>query len=754
MKLKNSHILLIVMSIFLLISIGSVCASDVATDADVQLADDGSNNVVLTDDISTPISENTTQKINTTIVSQDVKINKGETATLNVSVKDNESNNINVANDEITVLEGNTTLKSNYVNSSIILTDTLSVGNHSLIINYLGNENYTSSSTSILLSIAGDYTLVTPDSVKINGTNKVIIPINLTDSVNVYKINKEDLTLILSYKDGNDTINKTITDYEINDGSLNFNYDLTVNSCNLIINYLEENKTLTKTVALKKTINAKIVPINLEAEYASGNFTFKLIDTDTNQTLANKKLSYTIITGSINTGGSVTTDSEGIATIDNSKLTIYTMSNGTISSGGYITVGKQLFSIKGDDSSISASEIKNNFTVTKANINIVIKPYKEYYGSSEKVIINVTNAKTGGAMKNILIHLNIPNTSSKDYYFYTDQNGTSQINVSALVGGTYKLSVSNNDTANINYKNTSGSITILKLPAKITTKDYTLYYNSGNTATIKVTDKTTGKALSGVYVLVQLFTGSKSTYYIIQTQNDGTITFSAPLSVGTHKMVVTLADNRYDASAVTKKITVKKATAKISASKTTAYYKQGKYLVVKLTNSKNGKAIYSAKLTIKVYVSSTKYYSYTGTTGANGKLNLQINYKPGTYNVEIIKGESTNYTASSITTKIIVKKAPAKLTPTKLSAKKGASKYFKVTVKNKKTKKVISGVKVKIKVYTGKKYKTYTVKTNSKGIAKINVKSLKVGTHKVVVTSANKYVTAKTAKSSIKITKK
>ena len=89
-----------------------------------------------------------------------------------------------------------------------------------------------------------------------------------------------------------------------------------------------------------------------------------------------------------------------------------------------------------------------------------------------------------------------------------------------------------------------------------------------------------------------------------------------------------------------------------------------------------------------------------------------------------------------------------------MTAKKGVKKYFKVTVKNTKTKKVIKGVKVKIKVYTGKKYKTYTVKTNSKGIANLNVKSLKVGSHKVVVSSANKYCVAKTAKSTIKITKK
>jgi DNA-binding Xre family transcriptional regulator len=58
-------------------------------------------------------------------------------------------------------------------------------------------------------------------------------------------------------------------------------------------------------------------------------------------------------------------------------------------------------------------------------------------------------------------------------------------------------------------------------------------------------------------------------------------------------------------------------------------------------------------------------------------------------------------------------------------------------LKNKATKKIISNVKVKIKVYSGKKYKTYTVKTNKKGIAKINTNKLKTGKHKVVISSKN-----------------
>jgi len=77
---------------------------------------------------------------------------------------------------------------------------------------------------------------------------------------------------------------------------------------------------------------------------------------------------------------------------------------------------------------------------------------------------------------------------------------------------------------------------------------------------------------------------------------------------------------------------------------------------------------------------------------------------------------------------------------------------FKVTVKDKKTKKPVKGIKLKIKVYTGKKSKIYSVKTNKNGIAKISTKKLSKGTHKVVVkVKATKKYKGKTVKSSIKI---
>ena len=63
--------------------------------------------------------------------------------------------------------------------------------------------------------------------------------------------------------------------------------------------------------------------------------------------------------------------------------------------------------------------------------------------------------------------------------------------------------------------------------------------------------------------------------------------------------------------------------------------------------------------------------------------------------------------------------------------------YMKITIKNKTSKKPVSNLKIKVKVYTNKKYKTFNLKTNDEGIAKLPTKNIKLGQHKFVITSSN-----------------
>ncbi len=936
MKLKNSYILLIVMAIFLLVSIGSVCASEDIT-TDVNLANDESD-VVLADDTNAGTTADITQKIDTSIESSDVKINEKEDKIINLTVNDNESKPINDINKgNLTVSENNKTIGFSYNNSQITITDKLNVGNHSLIINYLGNNIYKNSTTKIILSIFGDNTLEVPSTASSNG-NTVEIPIKLTNGVddNTNLLNSSNTKIEISYKNGNATLNVeeilsknkltidvagkvpatlivnytennktiskkvsikylsqinaiessdinekdnltfkvTVLDNENNpianitksnltiDGVKDFKYNSTTNEVlitgltkgvhNLLITYkgnelfnasskstvvnvrgsvdinvnetsinvnstkkgeitiinitngidtfpvIKDNMTISvsskngnntttinvksfeikngkllfelengdfttatltinynngeslKNITLNRIFNAKIEALNTVNEYQHGNFTFKLTDVDTNTPLSKKELSlYTV--GNIKAGFSANTNENGIATFITSHLYEFDNANSSFTMR-QLDVGNHEVELSTKDA-IKSTALKVNLTIKKANINIKIDKFKEEYGTNKNVTITVTNANDGQPVPSIILHLNMPQTSGKDYYFQTDANGQSKISVTQLVGGTYNITVSNNDTKNINKQTEEDSITIVPKPAKLAiTSSLTIYYNSGNTVTIKLTDAKTGKALSGIYIKIQ-FDNAES-YLLGQTDKKGQITLQVSLDMGKHKIVVDTADNRYSASQLTKFISVKKASGTFTAPKVTAYYKQGKYFTITLKNSKTKKPIYDAKVNIRIYISSSQYYNYNGNTGYNGQLKLLIDLKPGTYKVEIRGADSKDYTAKMLTSKIVVKKAPTKLIPTKLTAKKGVKKFFKVTVKNTKTKKVIPTIKIKIKVYTGKKSKTYTVKTNKKGIAYFNVKSLKVGTHKVVVTSANKYCVAKAAKSTIKITKK
>lgn len=650
---------------------------------------------------------------------------------------------INVTVNNTKVYSNGKEIKFTYNDSSIILNDTFKFGVYNITVKYLGTQTYSEVAKSFILTVYG---INATSSVDVNSTKKgqKDIQINIVKGNETVEFTKDELNITVTTKDGNDT--KVIpVNWTLENGNITFildNINFTTATLNIKYNQTEFN------VTLNRIYNVNIEVINLENEYLDGNFTFRLVDVDDNNAPVKGKKVSLMLKGNISVGHSATTDDNGIATFKNANLYIFDQSF----TMKRVEVGLHPIDVS-TDGNVKSTKLTTNLTVTKANIKIVIDPYKEYWGSTKKVKITVTNANSGNPISGIILDLYMPKTAKQHYYVQTDSNGISEIGASGLSSGDYEVTVSNNDTQNINAKSAKTTIKILQKPVKIDVKASDMYYNSGKTATIKITDKSTGKAIAGVYFLVQLDKNSKKTY-LFQTNSKGELTFSDSLAVGKHTIVVATADTRYTGSTVTKTFTVKKASATIKAKKVTDYYKGVKYFTIKLVNSKNKKAIYDAKINVKIFTSKNKYYNYDGKTGANGQIRLMLDtLKPGKYKVVVSGNDNKNFAAKNVTSKIVIKKAPTKLTPKKLKAKKGAKKYFKVKVTNKKTKKVMKGVKIKIKVYTGKKAKTYTAKSNAKGIAKILTNKLKVGKHKVVVTSANKYCVAKKAKSTIKIKK-
>lgn len=195
------------------------------------------------------------------------------------------------------------------------------------------------------------------------------------------------------------------------------------------------------------------------------------------------------------------------------------------------------------------------------------------------------------------------------------------------------------------------------------------------------------------------------------------------------------------------KLTVKKISANIIPTALTTTYKSGKTFKIKVLSA--SKAVVSLKLTLKVYT-GTNYKTYSVTTNKYGIATFKASSLAVGIHKVIVSFSNAKYQATAKSSQIKIKKAKTIVKAPKITAKYKKAKYFKVTIKNKATKKVVPKIKVKITVYTGKKSKTYTVKTNAKGIAKISTKKLKKGTHKVVIKSGNKNYTI-SKKSSIKI---
>ena len=660
---------------------------------------------------------------------------------------------INITKDNIQILNNGKAVNIDINGSVVTLKDSFKYGVYNLTVKYLGDGTFLESLKNITLKVYG-LNATTPAN--INSSKKGEIKVGLIIGNETENIDVSKVGLNVTYKNGNNTEVIPVTADKYENGTLYITLENgNFTTATLTITY----DNTTANVTLNRIYNAKIEIINGVNEYKTGNFTFRLVDLDDGSNITGRTIKLTT-TGNIRAGFSATTDSNGIASFKTANLYEF---NQDSSNGGFnlntidMEVGNHTVDLE-TEGNIKAAKVTTNLTITQGHFKIVVEPYKEYFGTDKPVTVNVTNS-LGEPVPGVIVKLTIDKVSG-EYYLYTNANGIGSISIynkdtkSGLVGGNYVFTASNNDTKNIAPTTSKGTVTVVKIPTSIIAKDVTIQYNTGTTSTITVKDKN-GKAVSGMYLLVRLYTTtSKYNDYLFQTNGKGQVSFSASLAVGKHKVIVTSADNRYEAQQVTKTITVKKASAKITAKKVTTYYKAGKYFTVKLTNSKNKKAIYDAKLNIKIYVSNNRYYNYNGRTGMNGQIKLSLDsLKPGSYKVVVSGADSKNFKASKVTSKIVIKKAPLKFIAKKVTSKKGKSKYFKVTVKNKKINKVVTGIKIKVKVYTGKKAKTYTLKTDSKGIAKLNVKKLKVGKHKVIITSANKYCVASQKKSTIVIKK-
>lgn len=193
------------------------------------------------------------------------------------------------------------------------------------------------------------------------------------------------------------------------------------------------------------------------------------------------------------------------------------------------------------------------------------------------------------------------------------------------------------------------------------------------------------------------------------------------------------ASNVSDHTELAKSNSTELKSISLSVSKLSTTYKSGKYFKVKAIDSKTKKPVVNVKLILKVY-SGKKYKKVTAATDSNGIAKYHAsNLGIGTHKVTINVKDSKKFLSKMKYGSIKISRAKLKISAPKITGYYKESKMYKISVKNRESKKPMKSIKVMIKVFTGKKYKKYSLKTDKKGILSFNMKSLPKGKHKVVI---------------------
>ena len=681
----------------------------------------------------------TVRKTNSTIYLDDIVLDYPESKLVAVPTEGATNITAKIDDKSISVVD----------NFTIQISD-LDAGNYTLAVTTIPDETHLSVTKTVTIT-------VNKASVKIVASD---LELNLDDKSKVaYALEPEEATGRIYFESDNPEVANVASDGNITalsagtanititfDGNKNYEktnktIKITVNKINSTINIndqtLDYGKTLNLTVDTTGTtgITAKINDKDAKVDgytieipvLDAGSYTLTvttIADDNHNPVTKTAKITVNKINSTININDqtldygktlNLTVDTTGTTGITakindkDAKVDGYTIEIPVLDAGSYTLT---VTTIADDNHNPVTKTAK--ITVNKINSTINIDDQTLDYGNS----LNITADTTG--TKGITAKLDGKDAKVNGY----------TIEIPVLNAGSYTLTVTTIPEENYNAVTKNATITVRKLNSTLTVNNVTFDYNTIGSTAVTFTGATGVKAT----VLNQ--------YQAKVTVNGTNITISK-LNAGKYTLqVTTIADDNHNP--VTKKanITVNKLKTALSGKSIATVYNVNKNLVITLKDSK-GNALNGVNITVQL--KDAKTYK----TDKNGQIKVPTKgLIPKTYTAKITFKGNTNYEKTSKNTvKVTVKKATPKIT-----AKK---KTFKRTVKTKKynialktnQNKAMKGVKVTLKVNK----KTYSAKTNKKGIATFKITKLtKTGKYTAVVKFAgNKYYNAKAVKQKI-----
>lgn len=258
------------------------------------------------------------------------------------------------------------------------------------------------------------------------------------------------------------------------------------------------------------------------------------------------------------------------------------------------------------------------------------------------------------------------------------------------------------------------------LDANITVSNFTSYYGSGESLKVTLINDE-GSVVNDGIITANVYKDGKivGTYDFITGKG-----WIVDLDAGTYQAVLGIEHQSYNLEPVNITLNINKLPTMISAAPITTTYNMNKDLIITLKDAK-GKPISGAQLSV----------NFNGvkrlTTDKNGQIKVSTKgLVAKNYNVQITFEGNNNLIKSSVASKVIIKKANAKLTAKAKTFKaKVKSKKYSVTLKDNMGK-AMKNVKLTLKI----KGKTFKATTNAKGKATFNIKKFnKKGKHTIQI---------------------
>ncbi|MBE6503128.1 MAG: hypothetical protein E7Z76_02400 [Methanobrevibacter sp.] len=374
------------------------------------------------------------------------------------------------------------------------------------------------------------------------------------------------------------------------------------------------------------------------------------------------------------------TDVNGIALIKANALKM----------GTYVAVVNYAGSANYSSSSISRS--------VKVFSSAIGKDVSKYYGYTSTY--KVTFWKDCDPLANTKVTFKI---NGKKYTKTTDANGVAKLNIKRLPAGKYTISTTNPYSGEKIYN----SVVVKKDKTTIKPKSKSVIPNVQSS--VKLLLKSKHKVLIK-NAKVSFKYNNKTVTAKTNKKGIATIPIS-PLKEGSYKISYKFDGTKnYYSDSGKGYLTVNYPSTKLTASALKMNYNDGSKFKAKLTN--NGKAFANKVIKFKINGKSLK-----AKTNSKGIAKVAIgDIAPGTYKMKYAYSSKGSYGYASGSKNVVISKAPVVLTANDLVMNYNDGSQYEVTVKDK-SGNPLKNVNVKSTIDGAK----YSYKTNSKGIAKLNI---------------------------------